>query len=219
MGRPAKWPTIESCCRISIRDFSESLREGLEWSSQFTWGSGFTVNAHCRIIVPDYRQVRLRYTAGGEYTDETAEIDETIGLERVPQRISGFRWFFICPSANRRCTTLYQPPGAWRFRSREGFRYRLQYQSQRLAPMSRYQHGAVRAAKRVLKKGPREWQEEYEDWDFPPKPKWMRWKTYNRLDEKALAYEKAADDALLWRLRRLLIPGEDVSDLMDRILK
>jgi hypothetical protein len=45
---------------------------------------------------------------------------------------------------------------------------------------------------------------EYEDWDFPPKPKWMRWKTYNQLDEKAQAYEKAADDELLWRVRRLL---------------
>jgi hypothetical protein len=62
----------------------------------------------------------------------------------------------------------------------------------------------------VLKIGPREWQEEYEDWDFPPKPKWMRWKTYNRLDEKAQAYEKAADDALLWGLRRILLPGEGI---------
>jgi hypothetical protein len=85
--------------------------------------------------------------------------------------------------------------------------------------MHRYQHGAARAAKRVLREGPRAWQEKHEDWDFPPKPKWMRWKTYNRLDEKALAYEKAADDALLWRLRRLLLPGEDVSGLMDRLLK
>jgi hypothetical protein len=33
----------------------------------------------------------------------------------------------------------------------------------------------------------------YEDYDFPPKPKWMRWKTYNRVDEKAQAYEKASD--------------------------
>ncbi len=62
--------------------------------------------------------------------------------------------------------------------------------------MSRYQRGAAKAAKKVLRKGPPEWREEYEDWDFPPKPKWMRWKTYNRLDEKAQAYEKAADDGL-----------------------
>ena len=72
--------------------------------------------------------------------------------------------------------------------------------------MSRYKRGAAKAAKKVLRKGPPEWREEYEDWDFPPKPKWIRWKTYNRLDEKAQAYEKAADDELLWRVRRLLLP-------------
>jgi hypothetical protein len=47
----------------------------------------------------------------------------------------------------------------------------------------------------------------------------MRWRTYNRLDEKAQAYEKAADDALLWWVRRILLPGEDISGLMDRVLK
>jgi hypothetical protein len=47
----------------------------------------------------------------------------------------------------------------------------------------------------------------------------MRWKTYNRLDEKALAYEKAADDAWLGSVRRWLLPGESAGDLMDRILK
>ena len=40
----------------------------------------------------------------------------------------------------------------------------------------------------------------------------MRWKTSNRLDEKAQAYEKAADDELLWRVRRLLLPGEGIMD-------
>ena len=38
---------------------------------------------------------------------------------------------------------------------------------------------------KVLKRGPPEWREEYTDWEFSPKPLWMRWKTYNRLDEKA----------------------------------
>jgi hypothetical protein len=29
-----------------------------------------------------------------------------------------------------------------------------------------------------------EWQRDYADWVFPPNLPWMRWKTYNRLDEK-----------------------------------
>jgi hypothetical protein len=165
------------------------------------------------------RRLRLKYQGGGEYDDDVAEIDEKIWLQRFPQPFGGYRWFFICPSSNRRCMVLYQPPGAKRFRSRWGFRCRLQYRSQQLAPIHRYQHGATRAAKRVLEKGPREWREEYEDWDFPPKPKWMRWKTYYRMDEKAQAYEKAADDELAWAVHRLLLPGEDIDGSMDRILK
>ena len=47
----------------------------------------------------------------------------------------------------------------------------------------------------------------------------MRWKTYNRFDEKAQAYEKAADDELALAISRLLLPGEDIDGLMDRILK
>jgi hypothetical protein len=47
----------------------------------------------------------------------------------------------------------------------------------------------------------------------------MRSKTYNRLDEKSQSYEKAADDELAWAVRRLLLPGEDIDGLMDRILK
>ena len=69
----------------------------------------------------------------------------------------------------------------------------------------------------MLRKGPREWQEEYADWEFPPKPPWMRWKTYNRLDERAQAYDKAADAVLYWRVRKLLQPGETIDGLIERI--
>jgi hypothetical protein len=40
----------------------------------------------------------------------------------------------------------------------------------------------------------------------------MRWKTYTQLDEKAQAYEQAADDALRWRVRRWLLPGESAGE-------
>jgi hypothetical protein len=213
--------TIESGRRIAVQNLSRAglLRDGCEWTSTMTWPSGFSIAFEGRIEAPGLRRLKLKYQAGGEYDDEVVDIDETICLERFPQPFGGYRGYFICPSSNRRCTVPYQPPGAKRFRSRWGFRCRLQYRSQQLSPIHRYHQGARRAAKHVLNKGPCEWREEYEDWEFPPKPKWMRWKTYNRLDEKALAYEKAADDQLALSLRRLLFPGESISELMDRILK
>jgi hypothetical protein len=85
--------------------------------------------------------------------------------------------------------------------------------------MHRYQHGAARAAKRVLKRARASGERSTKIGSFPPKPKWMRWKTYNRLDEKALAYEKAADNELARHVRRLLLPGEDINGMIDRILK
>jgi hypothetical protein len=86
-----------------------------------------------------------------------------------------------------------------------------------VAPQFRYQHSAAQAAKRLLRKGTREFQEEYADWGFPPKPKWMRWKTYNRLDEKAQGYEQAADAEMAWRLRRYLLLGETVTAMAERM--
>jgi hypothetical protein len=93
----------------------------------------------------------------------------------------------------------------------------LQYQLQRLAPQFRHQHASEQIAKRVLKKGTPEWQEVYTDWQFPPKPPWMRWKTYNRLDERAQAHEQAADAIMVWRCRKWLFSGETIDDLVKRI--
>ena len=219
MGKPGWLPVVEGCRRITIGDISGNgmLRDGCEWNSRIVWSDGFSVETECRLEPPNCRRLRLKYQAG-EYEDELEDIDETIYLQRFLQPFGGYRWYFICPSSNHRCQVLYQPPGAKRFRSRWGFRRRLQYQSQRLAPQFRYQHGAAQAAKRVLRKGPPEWRKEYADWEFPPKPRGMRWKTYNRLDERAHAYEKAADDVFLWRVRQLLLPGETVSNMVDRIL-
>ena len=36
-----------------------------------------------------------------------------------------------------------------------------------------------------------------EDWDFPPKPKWMRWATYKRLEARFDVHEDAKDAHLL----------------------
>jgi hypothetical protein len=32
-----------------------------------------------------------------------------------------------------------------------------------------------------------------DEWEFPPKPKWMRWETYNKYEEKFDHYEEVLD--------------------------
>jgi hypothetical protein len=43
-----------------------------------------------------------------------------------------------------------------------------------------------------------------EDWDLPPKPRWMRWKTYHRYVDQFERYEAAIDAGALSRVTRLL---------------
>ena len=42
-----------------------------------------------------------------------------------------------------------------------------------------------------------------DEWDFPPKPKWMRWRTYNRAEEKFDRYEAALNEGLMGAAIRL----------------
>ena len=43
-----------------------------------------------------------------------------------------------------------------------------------------------------------------EEWDLPPKPKWMRWKTYHRLVERFERYEAMLDAGALSRVSKLV---------------
>ena len=40
-------------------------------------------------------------------------------------------------------------------------------------------------------------------WDLPPKPKWMRWRTYNRYEKKFDAYEDILSYGILELLAKL----------------
>jgi len=42
------------------------------------------------------------------------------------------------------------------------------------------------------------------DWELPPKPQWMRWGTYNRLEDKFDAYEKILDRGVAEAMIKLL---------------
>ena len=43
-----------------------------------------------------------------------------------------------------------------------------------------------------------------DEWDLPPKPKWMRWKTYNRYEQKFDRYEEILDQGCLAAAAKLV---------------
>jgi hypothetical protein len=115
-------------------------------------------------------------------------LDQWIGLIACPRHYGGKQWYFICPVTNRRASVLWKPPGATRFRSRQGWgKGVVAYRSQFLGPDDRAHAGQAKIKARLV--GDRD----PDEWDLPPKPKWMRWRTYNRYVERYDAYEDVLD--------------------------
>ena len=88
---------------------------------------------------------------------------------------------------------LWRPPGATRFCSRQAWKRQVAYASQFLDRDSRAHHGKSKINARLCSIG----KLDPEEWDFPPKPKWMRWKTYRRYETRFDRYDDVLDSGIL----------------------
>jgi hypothetical protein len=124
--------------------------------------------------------------------------DQRITLSASPCHYGGRKWFFLCPVMNRRASVLWLPRGAEQFASRHAWPGQVAYRSQFMTAMDRAYLGMERIKRRLI--GDLDPQE----WHLPPKPKWMRWKTYQRLIERFERYEAALDAGSLSRAMKLM---------------
>jgi hypothetical protein len=115
--------------------------------------------------------------------------DQTISLTMVPRHFGGHRWYFLCPMTGKRASVLWMPPGQ-RFASQRYWREerRALYRSQGMSRYDRADKGSQRIAARLINS---------QDGNMLYKPKWMRWRTFNRLSERLDAYENVLDEKLL----------------------
>ena len=67
--------------------------------------------------------------------------------------------------------------------SRQTWGRKVAYSSQFLDPDNRAHHGKAKIKSRLIS------DLDPAEWDLPPKPKWMRWRTYNRYVERFDRYE------------------------------
>jgi hypothetical protein len=118
---------------------------------------------------------------------ELGEVAQRITLVSRRRHFGGHQWFFLCPATHRLATVLWKPPGASRFCSREG--RQVAYASQFLDRDNRAHYVQSKLNARLCPLGGFD----PEDWDFPPKPKWMRWKTYQRYEERFERCEEILD--------------------------
>jgi hypothetical protein len=121
---------------------------------------------------------------------------QQITLVSRPRHFGGHQWFFVCPATGRLATVLWMPPGASKFCSRHAWGRQVAYASQFMDRDSRAHYAQSKINSRLCSIG----QFDPEKWKFPPKPKGMRWKTYNRLEQKFDYYEGTLNDSLLAKL-------------------
>jgi hypothetical protein len=115
---------------------------------------------------------------------QLGSLDQWVDLVSQPRHFGGRQWYFECPVAYRRCTVLWKPPGATGFCSRDAWARRVAYASQFLDADNRAHHGKAKIKARLIA------DLDPDEWELPPKPKWMRWRTYNRLEEKFDRHEE-----------------------------
>jgi hypothetical protein len=194
MGGPGSgngWRSSRATCegnnRIDLKYLKKrgwlnpGYRYSLSWNMNGEPSGKINYTAHEGHLLLDFK-VR-------DYDEEEwTPVKQTIRFDYTHVHFGGQRQWLVCPRCQRRCRILY---GGSRFYCRKC--YRLKYQSQAEDAVQR----AVTRAQRVRK---RLGGFEGIDDPFPPKPKGMHWKTYNRLEK---ADEEAASrlDASVLDLR------------------
>ncbi len=163
---------------------------GSTWGGSLVWTST-TTGERCGSIGYDAQlgdesgRVRLYYTTT-RWGGERIASDYWVSLTTTAQPFGGRRWWWICPRTGRRALKLYLPAGALTFASRKA--YRLAYQCQREAPFDRALRRAFKLRGKLGADGG--------IGDYVPKPKWMRWPTYDRKLEEIFAAEEVVDTHL-----------------------
>lgn len=128
------------------------------------------------------------------------QLDQTIVLIACPRHFGGRQWYFMCPVMNRRASVLWKPPGATRFCSRQTWGRQVAYSTQFMTPTDRAHHMKAKISTRLSRIGGYD----PNHWDFPPKPKGMRWRTYNRFEQCFERYENVLDAGLTAVVARFL---------------
>jgi hypothetical protein len=159
------------------------------YSGRITWSrrGQETGSINYRIEHAGLRLIYRTRSYGGEWQD----VNEVIPFLITATRFSGQRHWFKCLSCGRRCRIIY---GGSYFRCRRC--YRLKYASQYEPPFGRAASRAHKIRERLGYSGS-------VDDPFPPKPKGMHWKTYERLEaEDERLQELWAAGAMQMILRR-----------------
>ena len=192
--------TERDACAFGTAGLKALLRDWLETSGSFDYRRNGRMTLGGEVVVGRV----MRDDAGSLTRTLTIDYDERpawpdrIRLSSVPGRFGGLVWFLHCPTCDRRVRTVYVPLGAAVPELSKPARCRqccgLRYHIQRLDPQRRADQLVLRAARRI---NPADRTLAEDLAAPPPKPKRMRWATYDRLCARFAEAVVARDEVYL----------------------
>ncbi len=132
VGRGVFWKkqTVDSAYQLDILPIARKLRFDQYAHGDITWTSAWGKKAKVAIMVWPGGPMRLLYKVTDRKGKEFTYNYEVI-LDTTPCYYGGYRWWFLCPSCQRRCRILYMPSDSRIFACR--ICHNLTYSSQQEA--------------------------------------------------------------------------------------
>lgn len=144
-GSDARFRTVESAFRLDLAGLFKGMPESGKGTATVEREGGRLCRSVERIeidldIEGGAGSIRLRY--GVLSRGELVPMGDRLMVVSSPQPFGGRRWWATCPILGHRVKSLYLPPGALRFASRQA--HGLRYASQRMSPRDRTREMAQR---------------------------------------------------------------------------
>jgi hypothetical protein len=166
------------------------MRSGISWTNSYDGEE----------IASGTITAELSDAFAGWFLIEIGTYSQRIDLASHPRHFGGRQWYFRCPRTGRKVSVLWRPPGARTFASRQSWGRQLAYLSQFSSATDRAHQGKERIKRRLCRIGSLD----PDEWDFPPKPKWMRWSTYHRAEHRFDRYEEELDRGLFAAMSKFM---------------
>jgi hypothetical protein len=185
MPRPRQRACFEAGLKLDINKLAREglLQPGARVSCTYSWTNSYTGECTASALIT----AQLQTGRAGWFRIQMGELHQWIDLVAQPRHFGGRQWYFRSPVTGRRCSVLWMPPGERRFGGRHEWGRQVAYASQFDTPIDRAHRGKARIKARLIGT------HDPDEWILPPKPKWMRWRTYNRQVERYDAYEAILD--------------------------
>ena len=179
-----------------VRPGADIGLRGVRWTHAY-WGEiAFgIITADMRGCSPGWLRIRVGHL---DQPVALSSLDQRVELSSQPRRYGGQQWYFVCPANGRLASVLWKPPGAERFCSRQAWGGQVAYSSQFKDATQRAHQGTAKVKARLIA------DQDPDAWDLPPKPKWMRWSTYNTYVARFDRYEQQLDDSCVRVVAKLL---------------